>query len=85
MNEMFILVAIGGAIGFYLGISFQSIAQVFFYLFVRPIPDYLRARKKQKAREEDEKMNENFRVARMRLKLESVEKAIRKDMLEKME
>lgn len=81
----FFSVAIGGAISFFLGFSFLSIAQVFYYFLIRALSDYLRGRRERTAKQKEEKMDENFRIAKMRLKVEKVERDIHKAMLEKMQ
>lgn len=76
---------IGGAVGFFLGCSFLSFIQIFYYFFVRLLVDRWKLNREKRKTMKDKRMNENFSVAKKKLKLPQVEGKIRCDVRRKMQ
>nr|CAH7746051.1 unnamed protein product [Callosobruchus chinensis] len=78
-----LIVKIGGAVGFFLGCSFLSCIQLFYYFFIRPIANHYELKEARKNVFKNRKMNENFLVAKRKLKLKNVEKDIQNNLFKK--
>lgn len=73
----------GGIVGFFLGLSFLSIAQIPYYFILRCFINRFRFNKLQKYMVKNKDVDEAFAFAKMKLIIAQGEKEIRRDLNKK--